>query len=139
MAEHWRLKLEVSWVQLPVTASFFTFLNFHLITTMHLASHFSPITLVSVHDQVLPQCSFLRDHIQYLFVGFHVREELGMRLFPIKLASSPGPSQIFILQPWRKIGRRPGIKTTSQTGNGGFGQYVTWTRFVLTKSTISSP
>ena len=43
----------------------------------------------------------------------------------------------FISQPWRKIGRRPGIKTTSRTGNGGLGQYVTWTRFVLTESTIS--
>ena len=25
----------------------------------------------------------------------------------------------------------PGIKTTSRTGNGGLGQYVTWTWFVL--------
>ena len=51
----------------------------------------------------------------------------------------PRPLLDFILQPWRKIGRRPGIKTTSRTGNGGLGQYVTWTRFVLTKSTISGP
>ena len=38
------------------------------------------------------------------------------------LASSPGPSHIyFISLPWRKIGRRPGIKTTSRTGNGRLG------------------
>ena len=30
---HWRLKPEVFWVQLPATASFFTFLYFHLITS----------------------------------------------------------------------------------------------------------
>ena len=35
------------------------------------------------------------------------------------LVSRPHPG--FISQPWRKIGRRPGIKTTSQTGNGGLG------------------
>ena len=51
----------------------------------------------------------------------------------------PRPLPDFISQPWRKIGRRPGIKTTSQTGNGGLGWYVTWTRFVLTKFTISDP
>ena len=33
VAKHWRLKTEVSWVQLPVTAGFFTFLYFHLITS----------------------------------------------------------------------------------------------------------
>ena len=33
VAEHWRLKPEVSWVQLPVTAGFFTFLYFRLITS----------------------------------------------------------------------------------------------------------
>ena len=33
VAEHWRLKPEVSWVQLPVTAGFFTFLYFHLTTS----------------------------------------------------------------------------------------------------------
>jgi len=26
----------------------------------------------------------------------------------------------FISQPWRKVGRRPGIIATSRTGNGGF-------------------
>jgi len=60
---------------------------------------------------------------------------------PLRSVSSlvPKPLPDFIPQPWRKIGRRPGIKTTSRTGNGGLGQYVTWTRFVLTKSTISGP
>ena len=33
VAEHWRLKPEVSWVQLPATAGFFTFLYFRLITS----------------------------------------------------------------------------------------------------------
>ena len=33
----------------------------------------------------------------------------------------PRPHPDFISQPWRKIGRRPGIKTTSRTGNGGLG------------------
>ena len=53
----------------------------------------------------------------------------------------PRPLPDFIPQPWRKIGRkigrRPGIKTTSQTGNGGLGHYVMWTRFVLTETIIS--
>ena len=49
----------------------------------------------------------------------------------------PRPLPDFISQPWRKIRRRPGIKSTSRTGNGGLGQYVTWTQFVLTESTIS--
>ena len=35
------------------------------------------------------------------------------------LVSRPHPG--FISQPWRKIGRRPEIKTTSRTGNGGLG------------------
>ena len=33
MPEHWRLKLEASWVRLPAAASLFTFLYFHLITS----------------------------------------------------------------------------------------------------------
>ena len=33
VAEHWRLKPEVYWVQLPVTAGFFTFLYFRLMTS----------------------------------------------------------------------------------------------------------
>ena len=33
VAEHWWLKPEVSWVRLPATAGFFTFLYFHLITS----------------------------------------------------------------------------------------------------------
>ena len=44
----------------------------------------------------------------------------------------PRPLPDFISQPWRKIGRRPGSKTTSRTGSGELGQYVMWTRFVLT-------
>ena len=33
VAEHWRLKPEVSRVRLPAAAGFFTFLYFHLITS----------------------------------------------------------------------------------------------------------
>ena len=33
VAEHWRLKPEVSWVRLPATAGFFTFLYFRVITS----------------------------------------------------------------------------------------------------------
>ena len=33
VAEYWQLKPEVSWVQLPATASFFTFLCFHFLTS----------------------------------------------------------------------------------------------------------
>ena len=35
----------------------------------------------------------------------------------------PRPLPDFISQPWRKIGRRPGIIATSRTGNGGLGYY----------------
>ena len=37
------------------------------------------------------------------------------------LASFPGNSHILISQLWRKINRRLGTITTSQTGNGGVG------------------
>ena len=37
MAEHWRLKPEVFWVQLPATAGFVTFLYFHLINSFIVA------------------------------------------------------------------------------------------------------
>ena len=45
------------------------------------------------------------------------------------LASSPGHSQIFISQLWRKIGRRPEIKTMSQNRKW-------WTRLVQTESAL---
>ena len=38
-----------------------------------------------------------------------------------QLASSPGHLPDFISQPWRKIRRRPRIKSMSRTGNGGLG------------------
>ena len=44
------------------------------------------------------------------------------------LSLVPRPHPDFILQPWRKIRRRPGIKSTS-TENVGFGWYVMWSRF----------
>ena len=40
VAEHWQLKPEVSWVRLPATAGFFTFLYFRLITSKFI--YFSP-------------------------------------------------------------------------------------------------
>ena len=48
VAEHWWLKLEVSWVRLPVAAGLFTFLYFHLIT-----SKFT--TLDSLTSFILPK------------------------------------------------------------------------------------
>ena len=38
VAEHWWLKPEVSWVRLPATAGFFTFLCFRLITSKFTSS-----------------------------------------------------------------------------------------------------
>ena len=51
----------------------------------------------------------------------------------------PRPLPDFISQPWRKIGRRHGIKTRSQTRNGGLGQYKASPCYILTESTISGP
>ena len=48
----------------------------------------------------------------------------------LSISLVPRPLPDFISQPWRKIGRRPGSKTTSRTGNGGLSQYVMWTWFV---------
>ena len=48
----------------------------------------------------------------------------------------PRPLPDFISQPWRKIGRKPGIKTMSQTVFV-LTDWKWWTRFVLTQSTIS--
>ena len=56
-----------------------------------------------------------------------------------RLSLVPSLLPDFIAQPWRKIIRRPWNQTTSRTGNGGLGQYITWTRFVLTEFTISAP
>ena len=61
--------------------------------------------------------------------------QLALILLFHSLVLRPLPG--FISQLWRKIRRRPGIKTTSRTGNGGLGQYIMWTHFVLTESTIS--
>ena len=46
-AGHWRLKPEVSWVWLPVTAGLFTFLYFHLITSKFI--YFQPEARCSEH------------------------------------------------------------------------------------------
>ena len=87
--------------------------------------------------------SSLEEKSQYCYKGVQKRmqtsgrDDSSMLLLIASLIPRSLPD--FISQPWRKIGRRPGSKTTSRTGNGGLGQYVTWTRFVLTESTISGP
>ena len=58
----------------------------------------------------------------------------GWGLYTYMLYCSLVPRPDFILQPWSKIGRRPGIIATPQAGNGAPG-YTN--RYVLTKSTIS--
>ena len=72
-------------------------------------------------------------------VGFALLSFASQTILSLKVSLVQRPLPDFISQPWRKIARRPEIKTTSRTGNGGLGQYVRWTWFVLTKSTISSP
>ena len=47
------------------------------------------------------------------------KENVRDKLLPCPQA--PPRSADFISQPLRKIGRRPEIKTTSRTGNGGLG------------------
>ena len=59
-------------------------------------------------------------NIRYSNYLYACAELVPMQL-PISLVPRPLPD--FISQPWRKIGRRPGIKTTSRTGNGGLGLY----------------
>ena len=49
VAEHWQLKPEVSWVQLPETADFFTFLYFHLVISKN------KIHLLSLSNSRRPQ------------------------------------------------------------------------------------
>ena len=44
----------------------------------------------------------------------------------------PRPLPDFILQLWRKIGRRPGNITASRTRNGGLGYYEPSPHYVLT-------
>ena len=60
VAEHWRLKPEeVSWVRLPATASFFTFLYFRLITskfTLPTSNMVHPIYTVSTPLAYLRTC-----------------------------------------------------------------------------------
>ena len=46
---------------------------------------------------------------------------------------------VFISQPWRKIGRRPGNIATSRTRNGGLGYCKPSPHYELTESSISSP
>ena len=53
---HWRLKPEVSWVRLPVTAGFFTFLYFRLITSkfiyIHVLTNVRTITVSFTHTML---------------------------------------------------------------------------------------
>ena len=57
VAEHWRLKPEVSWVRLPATAGFFTFLYLRLITSKF------------IYFQREARCS---EHICWLSVSYYV-------------------------------------------------------------------
>ena len=50
-----------------------------------------------------------------------VQYKICMENMECDLSLVPRPLPDFILQLWRKIGRRPGIKTTSRIGNGGLG------------------
>ena len=63
-------------------------------------------------DKATPLSSLIpKLHLNVLVLG------LGPRLTSLLLSHVPRPLPDFISQPWGKIG----IKTTSQTGNGGLG------------------
>ena len=57
VAEHWQLKPEVSWVRLPATAGFFTFLYFRLITSKF------------IYFQREARCSELHLHVHNLITN----------------------------------------------------------------------
>ena len=76
-----------------------------------------PTTVIQLTNSLLSSRHHCKTSCQVPKEGFH--------------SLIPRPLPDFILQPWRKI-------RTSGTGNGGLGQYVTWTCFVLTESTIST-
>ena len=94
---------------------------------------------VSVRNQPIWLVQWLSHGTSYLEASCPPNILLQSILSWTFISLVPRPLPDFISQPWKKIGRRPGIKTTSRTGNGGLGQYVTWTRFVLTESTIFGP
>jgi len=66
-------------------------------------------------QKILESLSFLGRFWGY----FRPYRRLELEHFDNSLVPRPHPD--FIYQPWRKIGRRPGSKTTSRTGNGGLG------------------
>jgi len=107
----------------------------------------SSVGLVSVPDPNQPQCRSLLV-LHTLYWKWYDSNELqhyepsSFIILPSlhqthSLVSRPLPD--FISQPWRKIGRRPGIIDMSRTGNGGLGQYKPGPCYVLPESTISGP
>ena len=64
MAEHWRLKPEVSWVRLPATAGLFTFLYFRLITSDFFI--IQPYKLTTRAEQVQLINEIRKGHIQIM-------------------------------------------------------------------------
>ena len=50
-----------------------------------------------------------------------IKRKLKKKFTEYHTSLIPRPLLDFISQPWRKIGRRPEIKSMSQTGNGGLG------------------
>ena len=80
-------------------------------------SVFSPNSQQIVTRFLHPQTRAVHQPLQGRFVSFSVQLSVTMTCLSSSLFPRPLPD--FISQPWRKIGRRPGIKTTSRTGNGG--------------------
>ena len=76
-------------------------------------------------------------------MSVQVCSDLGYLLLNVTVALLPSivlrPLPDFISQLWRKVRRRPGIIATSQAGNGGLGEYIPNSHYVLTKSIISGP
>ena len=69
-------------------------------------------------------------------LNYHIVKSSSYLPWKHQCSLVPRPLPDFISQPWR---RRPGIKTTSRTGNGGLGYYKPSPRYVLMESTISGP
>ena len=72
VAEHWRLKPEVSWVRLLVIAGFFTFLYFRLITSKFI---YSATTMVEYYNSVV-KVSIIKTREVFMvqrFLGYRSR------------------------------------------------------------------
>jgi len=76
---------------------------------------------VSVRNQPIWLVQWLSHGTSYLEASCPPNTLLQSILSWTFISLIPRPLPDFISQPWRKIGRRPGIKTTSRTENGGLG------------------